>query len=72
MKKLMIKFAKGLMKEQVKKMQSVEFEEMVGQKAAETIPDYGDFEDAVQKQMAMVVIDCCTDLLAESMDLEAD
>ena len=72
MKKLIIKFAKGLMKEQVKKMQSVEFEEMVGQKAAEAIPNYGDFDDAVQKQMAMVVIDCCTDLLAESMDLEAD
>lgn len=76
MKARLLKWAKGLAKEvmedQIKKMQSPEFEMMVAEKMAEMMPDYKGWDDEKQKEIALVCVDCCTDLLATSMDMDAD
>tara|TARA_R100000988_G_scaffold91095_1_gene54807 strand:+ start:305 stop:532 length:228 start_codon:yes stop_codon:yes gene_type:complete len=62
----------GLIKSQVKVLQSEAFENQLANSIARKIPDVPGFGDAEQKMVAKMAIDMCTDRLAEAVNLEAD
>ena len=62
----------GLVKSQVKVLQSEAFENQLASKIAAKIPDVPGFGDPEQKLVAKMAIDACTDKLAEAVNLEAD
>jgi len=62
----------GLIKSQVKVLQSEAFENQLASKIAAKIPDVPGFGDPEQKMVAKMAIDMCTDRLAEAVNLEAD
>tara|TARA_R100000231_G_scaffold139355_1_gene120311 strand:+ start:1101 stop:1355 length:255 start_codon:yes stop_codon:yes gene_type:complete len=73
---LLMKFGKDLLKgmvqEQVKKLQAPEFEEKMAKVIADKIPDTDAFPNDLQIELIKDVIDKVTDELAESVELEAD
>ena len=73
---LLMKFGKDLLKgmvqEQVKKLQAPEFEEKMAKVIADKIPDTDTFPNDLQIELIKDVIDKVTDELAESVELEAD
>ncbi len=62
----------GLIKNQVRMLQSEAFENQMANAIAAKIPDVPGFGDQQQKMVAKMAIDMCTDKLAESVNLEAD
>ena len=62
----------GLIKSQVKILQSEAFENQLANNIAAKIPDVRGFGDTEQKMVAKMAIDMCTDKLAEAVNLEAD
>jgi len=62
----------GLIKSQVKVLQSDAFENELAKVIANQIPDTPGFGDTEQKMVAKIAIDKCTDKLAEAVNLEAD
>ena len=75
MKKLLKMFKdllNGLIKNQVKVLQSEAFENQLANSIAAKIPDVPGFGDPQQKMVAKMAIDMCTDKLAEAVNLEAD
>ena len=63
---------KGMVQEQVKKLQAPEFEEKMAKVIADKIPDTDAFPNDLQIELIKDVIDKVTDELAESVELEAD
>ena len=62
----------GLIKSQVKVLQSEAFENKLAAEIAAKIPDVPGFGDMEQKMVAKLAIDACTDKLAEAINMEAD
>lgn len=62
----------GLIKSQVKVLQSEAFENKLAADIAAKIPDVPGFGDMEQKMVAKLAIDACTDKLAEAINMEAD
>ena len=62
----------GLIKSQVKVLQSDAFENEMANKIAAAIPDVPGFGDSEQRMVAKMAIDMCTDKMAEAVNLEAD
>tara|TARA_R100001015_G_C4632268_1_gene195611 strand:- start:2426 stop:2653 length:228 start_codon:yes stop_codon:yes gene_type:complete len=62
----------GLIKSQVKVLQSEAFENKLAADIAAQIPDVPGFGDMEQKMVAKLAIDACTDKLAEAINMEAD
>jgi len=62
----------GLIKSQVKVLQSEAFENQLANSIAAKIPDVPGFGDTEQRMVAKMAIDMCTDRLAEAVNLEAD
>lgn len=62
----------GLIKSQVKVLQSDAFENKLASEIAAKIPDVPGFGDNEQRMVAKLAIDACTDKLAEAINMEAD
>lgn len=62
----------GLIKSQVKVLQSDAFENQMANAIAAKIPDVPGFGDPEQRMVAKMAIDMCTDKMAEAVNLEAD
>ena len=62
----------GLIKNQVRMLQSEAFENKMAESIAAKIPDVPGFGDNEQKMVAKMAIDLCTDEIAKAVNLEAD